>query len=81
MSVKLDGLVKAIIRKLDVEELESDCGVHVENILQEELDAGNVQSPNELLRVSVRCEFAHDAIQSSLQYHIYSVLDMDCSGE
>jgi hypothetical protein len=32
-----------------VEEPESDCGVHVENILQEELDAGKVQNPKESL--------------------------------
>jgi hypothetical protein len=47
-----------------VEEQESDCGVHVENILQEVLDAGKVQKPNELLMVSVRCVFVHDVIQS-----------------
>jgi hypothetical protein len=64
-----------------VEELESDFGVHVENIVQEQLDAGKVQNPDELLMVSVRCEFVHDAIQSSRQYHVFSVLDMVCSGE
>jgi hypothetical protein len=64
-----------------VEELESDCGVHVENILPEELDAGKVENPNELLMPSVRCEFVHDVIQSLRQYDIYSMMDMDCSGE
>jgi hypothetical protein len=63
-----------------VKELESDCGVHVENILQE-LGAGKVQNPNELSMVSVRCEFVHDVIQSLRQCNTYSMLDMNCSGE
>jgi hypothetical protein len=50
-----------------MEELESDCGVHAEDISQEEWDAGRVQNPNELLMVSVRCEFVRDVIQSLRQ--------------
>jgi hypothetical protein len=52
---------------LEVEELESDCGVHVEDTLNKEWGAGKVQDPNEILKLSVHYEFVHYVIQSLRQ--------------